>query len=201
MKLIFTGVFRNIILMHKLYSRSHDILWVALFTTLTSIGGYLRIPFLPIPFTLQTLFVYISGNLLGGKRAALSQLLFLALGLMGVPVFAMGGGPAYILQPSFGYLVGFPIAAWIIGSMTNHQNRDVSWQRMVMANGIGLLVIFIIGVVYLYINVNFIVHKSLSWTMALWSGAVIFLPGEILKVILAASLVRKLKPLIVREGV
>jgi len=138
---------------------------------------------------------------LGGKRAALSQLLFLALGLMGVPVFAMGGGPAYILQPSFGYLVGFPIAAWIIGSMTNHQNRDVSWQRMVMANGIGLLVIFIIGVVYLYINVNFIVHKSLSWTMALWSGAVIFLPGEILKVILAASLVRKLKPLIVREGV
>lgn len=153
-----------------------------------------------MPFTLQTLFVYLAGDLLGSKRGALSQLLFLTMGLLGVPVFALGGGPGYILQPTFGYLVGFPIAAWVIGSILSRKSLRENWWGLLMANGIGILVIFMAGVYYFYINMNFIVLKSLSWKMALWSGVVIFLPGEIVKVVLAAGLTKKVRPWLDREN-
>ena len=152
-----------------------------------------------MPFTLQTLFVYLAGDLLGRKRGALSQLLFLIMGLMGVPVFALGGGPGYILQPTFGYLVGFPIAAWVIGSILRRKELGENWWGLLVANSIGLLVILMAGVSYFYINMNFIVLKPLSWKMALYSGVVIFLPGESVKIVLAAGLTKKVRPWLDRE--
>lgn len=176
----------------RVHSRSSVLLWVALFAALTSVGGMVRIPVPPVPFTLQTLFVYLSADLLGSKRGALSQLLFLILGLIGIPVFAMGGGPGYILQPTFGYLLAFPIAAWIIGIIVDRQNKNMRWWDWLWANGIGLFIILLLGVAGLYINVNFIVQKSLSWKTALWSGAVVFLPGEIIKMVIAAFIANRI---------
>ena len=178
----------------RTHSRSFTLLGVALFAALTSVGGYLRIPVPPVPITLQTLFVYLSADILGGRRGAQSQLVFLALGLMGVPVFASGGGPGYVLQPTFGYLLGFPVAAWAIGRVLSDNNRAIRWRVFFLANAVGLLIIFTAGVGYLYINMNFIVHKSIPWTTAFWSGVVIFLPGEVVKMAVAAGLARKIRP-------
>ena len=175
-------------------SRSYSLLGVALFAALTSVGGYLRIPVPPVPFTLQTLFVYLSADILGSRRGAQSQLIFLTLGLMGVPVFTSGGGPGYVLQPTFGYLLGFPVAAWIIGQVLDSHHQTTRWHVFFTANAVGFLIIFTAGVAYLYINMNFIVHKSISWTIAFWSGLVIFLPGEVLKMAIAAVLARKIRP-------
>jgi biotin transport system substrate-specific component len=175
-------------------STSYSLLGVALFTALTSVGGYLRIPVPPVPFTLQTLFVYLSADILGSRRGSQSQLIFLVLGLMGVPVFALGGGPGYVLQPTFGYLLAFPIAAWAIGRILDRQHQAIRWRAFFTANAVGFLIIFTAGVAYLYINVNVIVHKSISWTTAFWSGAVIFLPGEGIKMAVAAVLAKKIRP-------
>jgi biotin transport system substrate-specific component len=188
-----TKVHEGVLPLVRGQSRSVALLWIALFAALTSVGGMVRIPVPPVPFTLQTLFVYLSGDLLGSKRGALSQALFLVLGLIGIPVFAMGGGPGYILQPTFGYLLAFPIAAWIIGIVVDRQNKNMCWWDWLWANGIGLLIILLLGVSGLFINVNFIVQKSLSWKTALWSGAFVFLPGEIVKIVIAAFIANRIK--------
>ncbi len=179
--------------------RTGSLLWISFFAAMTAVGGMIRIPTLIVPITLQTLFVYLSGDLLGSKRGAYSQLLFLTLGLMGIPVFAMGGGPGYILQPTFGYLASFPIAAWVIGTTVKKLRNSESWLKWITANGVGFIIINTMGVVYLYININFIVHQQLSWKQALWGGVLIFVPGEIVKIILAAALAKRLKPLMNRE--
>ncbi len=180
-------------------SRTGTLLWISFFAAMTAVGGMIRIPTLIVPITLQTLFVYLSGDLLGNKNGAYSQLLFLILGLIGIPVFAMGGGLGYVLQPTFGYLISFPLAAWVIGT-TAKKFKSEKWLGWIAANGTGFIVINTTGVVYLYININFIVHQQLSWEQALWSGVLIFVPGEIVKIILAAALARRLKPLMSCEG-
>ena len=81
----------------------------AIFTALIAIGAFIRIPVPVVPFTLQFLFTTLAGVLLGSRLGAISVVLYIALGLLGVPVFAEGGGPGYILKPSFGYLPGFAI--------------------------------------------------------------------------------------------
>ena len=173
-----------------------SLLWMPFFAALTGLGGFIRVPTPLVPFTLQTLFVYLAGDLLGSKRGAVSQLLFVTLGLLGVPVFTAGGGPGYILQPTFGYIISFPAGAWIVGKVVERLNKPVKLWGWFLANGAGLSVIFTIGVVYLYVNVHFIVNKTLSVPQAIWSGALIFLPGEVVKIFLAATLARRLRSVI-----
>ncbi|MDZ7264485.1 MAG: biotin transporter BioY, partial [candidate division KSB1 bacterium] len=96
-------------------THNRKIILVSLFAALTAVGAFIKIPLPHIPITLQTLVVIMSGNLLGYKLGTLSQLLYLVVGLLGVPIFAYGGGPGYIFQPSFGYLLGYPVGAFLIG--------------------------------------------------------------------------------------
>ena len=83
----------------------------ATFTALIAIGAFIRIPVPLIPFTLQLFFVTMAGFLLGPKTGTVSAGLYLGLGLVGLPIFAEGGGPTYVLKPTFGYIIGFVLAA------------------------------------------------------------------------------------------
>lgn len=161
-------------------------------TVLTAIGGFIRIPFFPVPITLQTLFVYFSGNLI--RRGWMSQILFLTLGLIGVPVFVSGGGPGYVFHPTFGYLLGFPLAALAIGALL--KNSLWSWKELIRADLIGMGLIFVPGVIGLYININTIAGMSMSWKHAVMSGALIFLPGEMIKIGLAVWLSMRLSKVV-----
>ena len=91
--------------------------WVraGLFAALTALGAFLRVPLPYVPFTLQYFFCALSGFLLGPRGGFASQGIYLVLGLAGLPVFTAGGGPAYVFQPSFGYLLGFLVAAPLVG--------------------------------------------------------------------------------------
>ncbi len=84
--------------------KTKDLVLIALFAALTAIGGFLNIPTPTVPFSLQFLFCAYAGVLLGWKKGMISQALYLAVGLSGLPVFAKGGGIGYVLQPSFGFL-------------------------------------------------------------------------------------------------
>ena len=95
----------------------------ALFTVLTAVGAFLKIPVPVVPFTLQFLFTMMAGLLLGGKLGACSVGLYALLGLMGLPVFAEGGGFWYILKPSFGYIIGFIIGSYATGRITERLQR------------------------------------------------------------------------------
>ena len=100
------------------HDMTRNMVLAALFAALTAIGAFLQIPTGTVPITLQFLFTALAGLLLGWKWGAVSQLLYVGIGLLGLPVFTQGGGIGYVLQPSFGFLLGLIPAAAVIGALT-----------------------------------------------------------------------------------
>lgn len=159
-------------------SKIRDMTIIALFTVLAIIGGKIIIPISLIPFTLQTAVCFLTGIVLGCKRALLAQGLYLFMGLAGIPVFAAGGGPGYILQPSFGYLPGMLLAAGLIGYLAEKADQQrVALSRItaIIINLTGLLVIYLCGVSYLYLLRNILSAQSMSLLRALQVGMLPYL--------------------------
>jgi biotin transport system substrate-specific component len=135
-------------------SRALSLTLVAIFAAMTAIGAFIKIPLPVVPFTLQIIIVFLAGSILGSKLALQSQLVYLFVGLAGVPIFTQGGGITYVLQPTFGYLVGFALGAFIIGWIIERVD-DPSPMRFVIANLVGTFVIYAIGAPYVYFALNF----------------------------------------------
>lgn len=118
---------------------------VALLALLTALGAHVAVPLgiTPVPMTLQTLFVLLAGALLGPVAGASSQLLYLGLGIAGVPVFAMGAaGLPWIFGPTGGYLMAFPLAAALVGWISGSEGSAL---RTAMALVAGSSIIFVMG--------------------------------------------------------
>lgn len=168
-------------------NKTRNMILVALFTALTAIGAFIKIPLPFVPITLQVIFVFMAGLILGKKLGALSQILYVGLGLIGIPVFTQGGGPGYILKPSFGYLIGFIVGAYVIGLII--EKGEVNFTRSLIGSLCGLIVIYALGVPYLYIILNRVMGVDISFLGALKSGMLVFLPGDLLKSLIVAYLV------------
>ena len=99
--------------------KGKDLALGGLFTALIAAGAFIQItiPVQPVPMhvTMQFFFVILSGLLLGAGRSFMSVCTYLLLGLCGFPIFASGGGPAYLLRPTFGFLIGFAAAGYLTG--------------------------------------------------------------------------------------
>lgn len=163
----------------------------ALFTALIAIGAFIRIPVPVCPFTLQLLFTTLAGLILGSKRGALSVALYVGLGLLGIPVFTSGGGPSYIFQPTFGYLLGFIAGAYVTGYMAKRA-RVRSFGSILLANLSGLMVVYLFGMVYVYIINTYYLGTPIGiWPIVLYCF-ILAVPGDICLCVLAAGLSRKL---------
>ena len=171
---------------------ARDAVFISLFAALTAVGAFIKIPIPHVPFTLQTLMVMFAGLLLGSRRGALSQVLYLSLGLIGLPIFAQGGGPAYILQPSFGFLIGFIAGAFVIGKVLE-KSSALTLSRTVFALVLGQAIIYLFGLSYLYLNLNFIIKKPISFSSVLAIGFLFFIPGDAVKTFIAAFLMAPLR--------
>ena len=158
-----------------------EMVLVSLFTALTAVGAFISIPMDPVPITLQTLFVLLAGILLGPKLAAISQLLYVILGLMGIPIFAgFTGGLQTIIKPNFGFLIGFIVAAYIIGKISTQDYKGIT-----VAALIGTIVIYLIGLPYMYFILNYVMNMQLSFFEVFKLGALLFIPGDIIKMIIS----------------
>ena len=164
--------------------KTRALAFTALFAALTAIGAFVRIPVGPVAITLQFLFTAMSGILLGRRYGALSQLVYVALGLVGLPIFTMGGGPAYVLQPSFGFLLGLIPCAWIIG-LLSRKGAGPLWIALSCVAGLAML--YLIGVPYMALILNVYKGASMGLRDILWSGMIVFLPGDALKIAAAAA--------------
>ncbi len=173
---------------------ARDMVLCALFTALTAAGAFIRIPLPYVPFSLQFLFTNLAGLLLGGKRGAFSICLYIALGLMGLPIFTQGGGPAYVLQPSFGYIPGFALGAYLAGCMV--ERRGESLKSYLLAGLANFTAVFAFGLTHLYFITNFYLHKPMELWSLLAVGLLPFVPGDILIVVLSAYLAKRLRPTI-----
>lgn len=139
---------------------------------------------------MQFFFCSISGLVLGARSGALSQLLYLLIGLIGIPVFSNGGGPQYIFQPTFGYLLGLILASYTIGKLT--YNKANNPKIIFLANMVGLGIIYILGGTYFYIINKFYLGFNLSGMEVIKYGVLINLPGDIVKAIIISIMWMKL---------
>lgn len=165
---------------------TRELLLCAMFAALTAAGAFLRIPLPLAPITLQFFFCAMAGLMLGAKWGALSQALYVLIGLCGVPVFTFGGGFGAVLSPTFGFLIGLVPAAFFIGLLS--RGGTVSFWRVIAACTAGLAVLYLVGVPYLVLIQNAYLGKGLSFWSLLRGGMLIFLPGDALKILLCAVL-------------
>ena len=172
---------------------ARELALTALFAALTAVGAFLRIPTPWSAFTLQVLFVFLAGALLGPGYGALSQAVYVGMGLIGIPVFISGGGPAYVLQPTFGFLMSYIPAAAVVGWLCRGAEAP-GFRRIVLACVAGLAVIYAVGLPYMALIVNGYLGGSMSLRDVLWSGMVIFLPYDAVKIALTGVLARTLIP-------
>ena len=169
-----------------------DITQAGIFTALTAIGAFISLPIGPVPITLQSFFVILSGLLLGSKKALLSQISYILLGLAGLPIFAgFSGGFQYVFKPSFGFLLGFAAAAYIVGKIA--ENYKTSVKTITLSVIAGTIVVYAIGLPYMYYVLNIMLSSNLSIMKILELGMLLFIPGDILKAIIAVIIGRKLQ--------
>ncbi len=174
--------------------------WITTFAFLTAVGAQVEIPHQPVPYTLQTLFVLLAGGVLGWRNGLLSMSLYLAMGAVGMPVFSGGGfGLVRLLGPTGGYLLSFPLAAALIGSLISLRPSvvpktggvvkrflaDYGWTLFAMSSG--LVLVFLSGTAQLYAVLT---H---DWKSAVDSGFLIFSGWDLLKLGAAVAICRELR--------
>lgn len=167
--------------------KTKDLTFIALFVSITIILSQIVIPVEPVPISLSMIGVFLSGGILGWKKGMISQIVYLLLGIVGIPVFAnLKGGIGVLLGPTGGYLIGYVITAGVIGYYMEKYNIK-SLFAIFSGMLIGLSCCYLVGTYWLgyYLQVSFI--KALSF------GVIPFLLGDILKIILCGILVLRLK--------
>lgn len=157
---------------------------------MTAVGAFIKIPIPYVPFTMQFFFSSLSGLVLGARNGALSQLLYLLIGLIGIPVFSNGGGPQYIFQPTFGYLLGLILAAYTIGKLTYNKVNDS--KVIFLANILALGIIYMLGGIYFYIINRFYLKIDISIIEVIKYGVLINFPGDMVKVVVITITGKKL---------
>lgn len=157
--------------------QTRELTLCALFVVLFIIGSKIVIPAGVIPLTLQTMVVIIAGMLLKPKQIWLSYSLFFLMGLIGLPVFANGGGIAYVLQPSFGFLLSFPIAASMISFTRTKLNAKGFLSHFILCM-IALVIIYVIGCIYMYGILNFYMGSNKSIGAIIAMGATPFILSD-----------------------
>lgn len=135
-----------------------DMILAALFAALMVVGAFVKIPFPVTPLTFQPFFCALAGILLGSRLGALSMAIYVAMGLVGLPVFSQGGGLLYVFTPSFGYLLGFIASAFIIGKLTEKQEK-ITLIKVLSSLVVGLAVLYGIGIPYTYLILKFYLSK------------------------------------------
>ncbi|MCX8102554.1 MAG: biotin transporter BioY [Geminicoccaceae bacterium] len=146
---------------------------------LLTLSAKVQVPFWPVPMTMQTFVVLLIGATYGARLGAATLAAYLALGAAGLPVFASGAGPAYMMGPTGGYLVGFLVAAWLVGKLAERglDRRVLTALPMFL---VGDVVILALGVSWLATLIGF----EKAWA----AGVLPFLPAEALKIALAMAL-------------
>ena len=182
------------------------IAFVALFAALTALGTFISIPIGPIPIVLQNMFAVLSGLILGPLMGGAATALFLLAGILNFPVFSGGtGGISHFFGPTGGYLVGYLLASITAGLITGSPARENSESspilvgslrlkisktliiRLIIAVAAAFIVIYIPGLYWLKIS------RNLDWQRTLVGGLYPFIPGDILKAIVAVLIAPRLR--------
>lgn len=183
------------------HSSINKLILCALFTALTAVGAYLSIPlpFTPVPVTLATLAAMLSGTMLGSKYGSISQIVYIFIGAIGVPVFHnFTAGLSIIAGPTGGYLIGYIAIAFCAGLYRHNSSTDGDHTRPKCNSTLKLVILLVAGNIICYAagTLWFVISTGSSVAAALVSCIVPFIPGDILKILVATFLTKRLKSVI-----
>lgn len=164
----------------------------SLMAALTAVGAYVYVPIGPVPIILSTLFVILSGLLLGSRWGLISMALYLLVGAIGLPVFAGGkGGIGHFMGPTGGYLFGYLVASWITGFISERSRGRITYD--IFAVVIGSFALYAVGVPWLKMV------TQMSWTKAFMAGVLPFVIGDAIKASVVLTLARAVRPILRRQ--
>lgn len=173
---------------------AREMAWASMFAVLSAVGSHINIPipFSPVPMTLQTAFVLGSGIMLGPRLGALSMALYMVMGLLGLPVFASGGGLGALLSPTFGFVIGFIPASWAAGAIARRAS-GLGGARLlamrVLGAAVGMAIYDVVGVAWLWSILNYVVARDVSLGSAIAMGFVPFVIPDLLKIGVVAAMI------------
>lgn len=166
---------------------TREMVLIPIFSALIAIGAQLSIPIGPVPISLQSLFLMIGAYYLSPNSTFISGIIYLILGLIGIPVFAGGmGGIGSILRPSFGFLIAMPIAGFVMSKLMKGYNT--SFTQYIGIYALGSFILYLIGLPYMAMILNLYLNKGMGMYSILKAGMLIFLPGDIIKSIVATMI-------------
>lgn len=178
-------------------SKIRDLTFMAIFIVLIAIGARITIPVPVCPFTLQLEFTTLAALILGWKKGGFAVFAYVLLGLAGLPVFAAGGGPGYIVQPTFGYLAGYIFGTIVTGLIAGKNREHKSFIRLLAANLAGLMVVYAFGMAYLWFIRNiYMTGNPITFEALVIYCFLLAVPGDILLCVFAAELGRRLLPVL-----
>lgn len=173
---------------------ARDITMAAIFAALIAVAAMLvRYGGSIVPFSLVPFVAMLAGGVLGARLGALSIVIYILTGLAGIPVFAKPpfGGPAYVLQPTFGFLLGFAAGAYVIGAILKDRAK-AGIIKYIGAMVAGLAVFYLVGLPYLYLILRFYLGQSISFSKLLAIGFTPFIALDLVKAVAAAFLAKSL---------
>ena len=159
---------------------SYRLFWIFSFSLLTAVSAQIAVPVQPVPFTLQTMMVLLSGAFLGARDGAYSQIIYVFCGGIGLPIFANGSmGIAVLFGPTGGYLLAFPVAAFLVGFLVELNNN---YFNVVISMFLGSITIIGMGILFLSL---FFIHNLIE---AIKVGGAIFSVWMVIKIFVSASI-------------
>ena len=170
----------------------------AIFVVLMVVSAFIKIPFPLVPLTFQTVVAVLAGLLLGPLYGTAAVGVYIFMGLIGLPVFTSGGGFAYVVQPTFGYILGFAAAAFVAGALCGRgKAAQITLRGALLASVAGFLVNYIVGVPYFLLIWHFYMHNGGVWQAAVTYN-LIYMPKDLALCLLAGFLAWRVRPLLDR---
>ena len=145
---------------------TREIVLVALFVAFIIVGAFVRIPIGTYVITLQPVFTLLAGFVLGAKLGALAVAVYVLMGLIGIPVFTAGGGPQYVVHPTFGFLFAFIIEALVCGKLSRNLNPP-RFLPLFVIGLIGMVIVYLFGLCHFYLTSVYVLGMESSQVIAL----------------------------------
>ena len=186
----------------KRRGRTLRLVLISLFVALIAVGAFIKFPIGIVPVSMQCAFCILCALMLGAKDATIAVAIYLAMGLVGIPIFTAGGGFSYVLQPTFGYLMGYlfalPVGA-IIARGVRNTSRPKLW-RLLLGAFAALAIVYTFGVMYMYLMLNFYMGKAMEMSKAWMTGCAVFLPTDCVWCVVASLVAYRVVPLVFRKS-
>ncbi len=175
-----------------------NLILIGMFAALMAVGAYLKIPTPYVPITFQLFFAVFAGLLLKPLSALMSQVTYMLIGLIGIPVFSNGGGFSYVFNPTFGYIIGFGVTAFIIAWLIA-KIPEINLRRVLAISVIGYTATYVIGNLYFYMIMNVVVGKPMG-LLAVFGIMVPYMIKDFILLIIAAMAANSVIPVLRRNG-